>query len=440
MASGYNGFMKLLCIFLLASGAVFGEVHKLSLQQALAIAARENPDIALARLDAQRARHDIEIAGDLFSPKVNVLGDAVYTNGYPNAIGPDSHSPSIIHQQTDMALYNRPQRYQVAAAKQDALGAQIGPKAKADDIARQVASLYLDVEESQEETQALQAEIAADRKMAESTSSKVKEGYILPVELLRSNVETAQTAQRLHGLEADREYSESLIALALGFKGNDLVEPAEHDENFTIPSMKSEDQAVDVAILNSKELQQLQSGMLARRLDRKSFGAFRLPQADLVEQYSLFAERTYQDYFPSNKFQRNNAELGASFTIPILIGLEPGARLEQASIDEEKLQVQIDDLTHRIRANVTHSFEELVKTQSALNVARQQLDLAHDENTVLQSRYGEGRALPGDVERATSAENEKRLSVFQQETEVQRAKLDLLQRLGNLMPTLTAGR
>lgn len=430
--------MKLFCIFLLASGAVFGEVHKLSLRQALAIAARENPDIALARLDAQRARHDIDIAGDPFSAKVNIRGDAVYTTGYPNAIGPDTHSPSIIHQQTDMALYNRPRRYQVAAAKQDALTAQLGPKAKADDIARQIASLYLDIEESLEETRALQAEVAANRKMTESTASKVSGGYVLPVELLRSKVETTQALQRLHGSEADRAYSESLIAIALGFTGNDLVEPTEGEENFVIPSMKSEDQAVDVALLNNNELQRLQSGMLARRLERKSFGAVRLPQADLVEQYSLFAERTYEDYFPSDKFQRNNAELGASLTIPILIGLEPGARLEQAYIDEEKLQVQIDDLTRRIRADTVHGFEELAKAQSALGVARQQLDLAHDESMVIHSQYGEGRSLLSDVERAINTENEKQLSVYRQQTEVQRAKLSLLQQLGNLMPTLTA--
>ena len=432
--------MRLLCVFLLATGTLFGEVRQLSLQQALAIAARENPDIALARLDAQRARHDIDIARDPFSAKMNIRGDAVETTGYPNAIGPDSHSPSLLHQQTDRALYNRPQRYQVAAAKQDARGAELSPKAKADDVARQIASLYLDVEESLKQANALQAEVAANRKLAEATSAKVSGGYVLPVELLRSKVETAQALERLHGIGADREYAESLIAVALGFTGNDLVQPTEREENFALPTIQSEDQAADVALRNNKELQQLQSGMLARRLERKSFGAFRLPQADLVEQYSLFAERTYEDYFPSDKFQRNNAELGVSFTLPILIGVEPGARLEQAYIDEEKLQVQIEDLAHRIRADTEHSFQQLTQARNALNVARQELDLAHDESATVQSQYGEGRALPTDLERAMNEENEKQLSVYQSETDVERAKLEVLRQMGNLMPALTASR
>lgn len=429
--------MKLLCIFLLAGGVLFGEVHKLSLQQALAIAARQNPDIALARLDAQRAQHDIQIANDAFSPKVNLRGDAVYTDGYPNAIGPDFHSPSILHQETDMALYNRPRRYQVDAAKQDAHAAQLGPQAKDNDVVREIASLYLDVEESLQETQQLQAEIDADRKMTDATASKVNGGYVLPVELLRSKVETTQATQRLHSVAADREYSEALIAVALGFSGNDLVEPSETSENFTLPAVNSEDQAVNTALLNNNELKRLEFGLLAKRFERKSYAAFRIPQLDLVEQYSLFAARTYRDYFPSNKFQRNNAELGASFTLPILIGPEPGARLQQAYIDEEKIEVQITDLTHRIRANIERAYQSVTKAEQALDVAKQELDLAHDQHSVVEAQYREGHSRLSDVERAMNTENEKQLSVYQQNTALQRAKLDLLREMGNLISALT---
>jgi outer membrane protein TolC len=434
----YKPGMKLCCLCLLLSGMLRGEVHKLSLQEALQIALRQNPDAALARLDAFRAQHDIEIAGNVFSPKVNVRGDAVYTNGYPNAIGPDAHSPSIIHQQTDMALYNRPQRYQIAAARQDAEGAKINAAAKPDDVANRIASLYLDVEEAGRQRASLEGEVQSDKQMADATSAKVNSGYALPVELLRGKVQTEQTLQRLHALDADREYTESLLAVALGFSGNDSIEPAEPEENFNIPVMKSPEAAVNEALLNSKDLQRLESNMLARRLERKSFGAFRIPQIDLVEQYSLFAERTYQDYFSSSNFQRNNAELGASFTLPILIGPEPGARMEQADIDEEKLEVQISDLVHRIRANIERSLDQLQKAETALNVARQSLDLAHDETGIAQAQYGEGRSLPSDVEGALTTESEKQLAVVQCETDVQRMKLDFLRQLGKLMNRLSA--
>jgi outer membrane protein len=256
------------------------------------------------------------------------------------------------------------------------------------------------------------------------------------VDLSRSRVASAQVLQRLHALEADRDYSEGLIALAVGFPGNDSVEPAESAETFTLPSFQSESDAVDMALFNDREMMRLQSGMLAKRLERRSYAAVRLPQVDLVEQYSLFAKRTYQDYFPGKNFQRNNAQLGASFTLPILIGIEPGARLQQADIDEQKLQLQIDDLGRRIRASVHRALGELSKAQNVLDVARQQFKLANDESAVLNSQYAEGRALFSEVEQAMNTESEKRSAVSQGEIGVERAKLNLLGQIGDLMTAL----
>jgi outer membrane protein len=428
--------MRLFCFLLLASSLAMGEVHKLSLQQALRRAALQNPDLALARLDAERAQHDVQIAGNAFSPRVRLRSDQVYTSGYPNSIGPDGSSPALLGERTDMSLYNRPQHYQVAAAKQDAITAEMGPRAKADDVARLIASLYLDAEQSARQIEVVRAELTSYQKIEASVAGRVNEGYALPVELTRSKVDSAQNLQRLHALEADKAYSESLIAVALGFTGNDLVEPAENTEKFALPSFQSESDAVDRAVLNSKEMMRLQSGMLAKRLERRSYAAVRLPQVDLVEQYALFAKRTYQDYFPGTNFQRNNAQLGASFILPLLIGIEPGARLQQSDVDEEKLQVQIDDLGHRIRAATHRGFEELSKTRSLLDVARQQLSLAHDESAVLNSQYAEGRSSLSDVEQAMNTESERRLAVAQGEIGVERAKLNLLQQMGNLMPDL----
>ncbi len=432
--------MKLLCLLLLGSSIAFGEVHRLSLQQALTIAKRQNSDILLARLDVERARHDVEIAGDAFSPKVQLRSDPVYTNGYPNSIGSDNSSPALLGQRTDMALFNRPKHYQVAAAKQDVVTAALGPRAKADSVAHRIASLYLDVEGNRKETEALQAQLASYRKMESVSAARVRQGYALPVEETRSRVASARILEQLHAAEAETIYEESLIAATLGFSGNDRVEPGEGKNAFVLPSFKSESEAVDVALLNNKDLLRLQSDMLAKQMESKSSKSARLPQFDLVEQYALFAERTYQDYFPSNTFQRNNAQIGASFSVPILVGLEPGARLEQADIDERKIQVQMDDLGRRIRAGVRHGYGEMEKAQSALDLARQQLDLTRDEATVLNAQYSEGRSSFSDVQQAMNDGIEKQITVFQQEIALERAKLSLLEQLEDLMTALAGNR
>ncbi|MGH9623897.1 MAG: hypothetical protein ACRD4G_06120, partial [Bryobacteraceae bacterium] len=123
--------LKLLALFCLPcifAGTAAAEVHALTLRQALDIASRQNSDVLLARLDQQHAEAGIRIANDPFRPKVYAGSGLAYTYGYPNSI--DGSAPSVFQMRTDMQLYNRPDRYQAAAASQSARAADYGAQAK----------------------------------------------------------------------------------------------------------------------------------------------------------------------------------------------------------------------------------------------------------------------------------------------------------------------
>ena len=66
------------------------------------------------------------------------------------------------------------------------------------------------------------------------------------------------------------------------------------------------------ALHNNRELRQMQSNVLARALDSPLLQIFTFAAVDLVAQYALFAKYNYENYF--QKFQRNNAQIGASVT------------------------------------------------------------------------------------------------------------------------------
>ena len=63
------------------------ETHSLTLQQTLELAARQNPDVTIARLDQQHSDAGIRVAQDPFRPKVVLGSGAAYTYGYPNGDG-----------------------------------------------------------------------------------------------------------------------------------------------------------------------------------------------------------------------------------------------------------------------------------------------------------------------------------------------------------------
>lgn len=410
------------------------EVHTLTLQQALEIAARQNPDVALARLDEQRNQEGIKIANDPFRPHVYAGSGLAYTYGYPNSI--EGNAPSIFQVRTDETLYSRPKRYEVAAAREVARGSQFAVQAKIDDVAYQAADLFLTANQLEHESQSISGQIPSLQKVIESTSASVNEGSELPLELKRAQVNLAISQERLGSDNLDKDYYEMMLAIALGYPAADRVKPVESNLLATaVPPSESE--AADMALRDNRELRQMQSNVLAKELDLRSYKSARWPQVELVAQYSLFARYNYVNYF--QKFQRNNFQLGASVTIPILIGSASKGLQQQAYTDVQKLRIQTNQIRNRIIADMRRNYEQWKKAENIRRLSRMQLDLAREELTVLLSQNAEGRIPMSQVEQARVEESNHWMALFDAETQVTRAKLAILRQVGTLMASIRNG-
>ena len=120
------------------------EVHTLTLRQAVDRALRQNPEIAMARLDEVKAIAAVRVQKDPFTPRIYFGSGLAYTNGFPMSI--DGAAPSVIQGRATQYLFNRQQSYVVAQTKEEARGAGIAAISKQDDIAFRTSSLYLDAE------------------------------------------------------------------------------------------------------------------------------------------------------------------------------------------------------------------------------------------------------------------------------------------------------
>jgi len=423
--------LKTAGLLLAFAGLACAEVHSLTLQQALEIAARQNPDVALARLDQQRAEQGIKIAQDPFHPHVYAGSGLAYTYGYPNSI--EGNAPSLFQVRTDEALYNRPKSYQLAAAREAAHGSGYGVQAKADEVAYEAADLFLNASQAEHESDTISSQLPSLRKVVEVTEAAVNEGSQLPLELKRAQVNLAISQERIGSDRLDQDYYEMVLAVALGFPASDRVKPLDSDLPRAV-APPSEQEAADMALRNNRELRQMQSNVLAKQMDLRSYKSARLPQIDLVAQYALFAKYNYVQYF--QKFQSNNFQLGASITIPLLIGSASRGLAEQAYTDMAKLRIQMDQVRNRILTDTRRSYEQWQKAESIRNLYRMQLDLAREELTVLLAENGEGRIPISQVEQGRLEESNKWIALYEAEAQVTRAKLSILRQMGTLMATV----
>ncbi len=282
-------------VILFTAISAFAEVRTLTLRQALELAQKQSPDVMVARLDEQKAQAAIRIAHDPFTPKVFGGSGAAKTWGYPSAI--NGQPPSIFEAQTVMSIFNRPQSLEVARTRENARGAGIDSQSKTDDVLYRVASLYVDAAQAARTAEFAAKEVEAMTSADQAVQARVSQGYELPIEGKRADLNQARARQRAHGAASDQDYTEAALATVLGFSDMDRVRaapesPTGGDQPAALEQSlpENEDAAVESALQNSRELRLLQSQMQAANFAVQEQKAQRLPQVDLVAQYALFAK------------------------------------------------------------------------------------------------------------------------------------------------------
>src|SRR5271155_3137658 len=166
--------MRTFVVLFLCTVCAFAETKTLTLREAIDIALAQNPDLMLARLDQQKARQQITIARDPFQPKIYAGSGAAWTSGFPASI--DGSAPAIVQAKTQMALFDQPQRYQIAAAKESLRGSEIDVTRQQEEVAYRVATLYLDAQQAARGVQAAGLEMENLTRVAELVKAVADEG------------------------------------------------------------------------------------------------------------------------------------------------------------------------------------------------------------------------------------------------------------------------
>ena len=417
--------------------AAFGQLaaaedHSLTLKQALERALAETPEVIMSRMDELKATEGIRLAREPFSPRVYGGSGLAWSSGFPQSI--DGSAPSIFQVKTTQDLFNKSQMYSVAQARENARGAGFASGERREDVAYRVAALYIDAERAGKLAEGVKNQVESLTKVLEAVTTRVDAGRELPVTRQEATVHLLRTKQRLMALRAERDYAEHNLAASLGFNPGDSVKPVA-EERASAPIPDTEEAALRAAYNASRELKRLESTYQAKSLEIKSDKAQRLPRVDLVAQYALLSKYSHYDqYF--NRFQYNNIELGASIQVPLLAGPGVKALINQAEADRRHIRAEIQLARGRIALEVHQSYQEIEKAEMARQVAKAELDLAHEQLSILLAQMNEGRAALKQVEEARFAENEKWIEFYDAQFNSEKARLIVLRHTGELSASL----
>lgn len=426
-----NLMLRFFCLFAVAS-LLRAEIYTLTLKQAIERALAQNPDIAMARLDEQKAQESIRSARDPFSPHIYAGSGLAYSSGFPLSI--EGAVPSVVQARASQYFYNKQQTYVIAQARENARGASFVTGSKRDEIAFRTASLYLDADRAARLSAMATKQVQSLEKVLQTVRGRVQEGRELPIEIKRSDLDLKRANQRLQALTSDQDYSEHSLALVLGYGAEDRARSAGEERTAPV-TPPSEEEATETALSANKDLKRLESALVAKGLDMKAQKAARLPRVDLVAEYALLARyNNYDQFFRS--FQRHNGQLGISLQIPLLSGPGISAAVAQAQADVSRLRIELESTRNRIALDVHQSFQDIQKADTSRDVSRADLDVTRDSLSILLSQFGEGRASLRQVEEARFQEDEKWIAFYDAQFAAERARLNLLRLTGELAENL----
>jgi outer membrane protein TolC len=358
--------------------------RRLTLNQAIQLALRQNLSVLVAGTDIQTASGATERQHALLLPRVN--GDAltnfenrnlrvlgVNVPGLPAVVGPFAYydfraaaSVPVI----DLHAYHnwKASQRQEQAAKLDYQDAR-------DLVVRETAGLYLSGESAAAEVQASESRVTTSEALEKLAQDQHDQGLATGVDVVRAQVQLARDRQTL--LAAQDSYQTALLALAR-FLGLPPATPVELAGQLEFRSVQVPDPALAA------------QAALQARPDYRSLMAQR---SALVEQ----RKANHARYYPSFSLSGDYGPLGRSFgsmpgigeiqaTVSITI-FDRDRNGEQKQLASQVVRVddQLQDLARGIdedirkaELDIQTTAQQVTVDDAALTLAQRELELAED--------------------------------------------------------------
>src|ERR1039457_7111269 len=263
---------------------------KLSLQDAVALALRQNPQVILANLDISQSRQDTRIARSALLPQVNgTLGEGVHRFNIETAFG--SRFPGLAEHAGpfrvfqgglsfsapvfDLTLWNR---YRSSKMAQDSRRSQ--ELTVREESVLLVVSQYLGSQRATAEVDAAQSRVDLAQALYDQAADLQKNGAGTGIDTLRANVQLQNEKQRVIVARTSLETSLYALARLLSIDPQRKIELADQVNFFDTPEV-SIDQSLERAYAARPELRQVLNEEQRASLEVKTAAQERLPKVSL---------------------------------------------------------------------------------------------------------------------------------------------------------------
>jgi outer membrane protein len=369
------------------------KVLRLTLDQAVALALKQNTTARIAVIQAAEAVQDKNVARAALLPQAQLeASDAIRrtnieTNfgmlipGFPQHIGPlqvFQAGPTFSAPVFDLTLWRRYQAERSIANAQKATSLSTREQ-----VILLVVSQYIGTLRAVATVQAAGSRVDLAQALYNQAADLQKEGVGTGIDTLRANVELQNEKQRLLEAEADRETSLYGLSRLLNLDPRQTIDLGDSLSYFETPQPEVE-QSIEQALSERQEWKSLNDQIKAARSQRKQAWDARLPVLSVDGEWAYQGTRL-NDGIPTYNYE-------VALNMPLFTGGRIRAESTRADLEIRRLQQQQDDLRNQIGLDVKTALINLTSARNEVQVANLGVQLSKEEVDQARDRFRAGVA------------------------------------------------
>lgn len=379
-----------------SSSTVPSNTLRISLENAVSLALKQNPTEQIAVINAVESVQDKNITRANLLPQANlrVADSANRVNlhaqfggtippgfPFPEHIGPYqifSAGPTFSASILDLSLWKH---YQAARSNVDA--AKANSLTTREQVILLVVSQYIGSLRAVANVEASRSRVELAQALYDQAADLQKEGVGTGIDTLRANVELQNEKQRLIEAQNDRETSLFGLSKLLNIDPRQKIELADSLSFFDTPQPDVE-VSIEQALSERQEWKALQAQEKSTRLEKQSTEYSRLPALSFEGNWAYLGTST-SNGIPTYQYQ-------ASVNMPIFTGGRIHAEIVKANLELKRVEEQKTDLKNQIALDVKTALLNLESARSEVQVANLGVQLAKEEVDQARDRFRAGVA------------------------------------------------
>jgi len=373
---------------------------KVTLEQAVSLAIKQNPTEQIGLLNAAESVQDKNISRAALLPQADLkvadsanrvnlraqfggkpLFEVPGAPTLPGHIGPYqifSAGPTFGSTIFDFSLWKR---YQASRSNVDA--AQANSLTTREQVILLVVSQYIAALRAVANVTASQSRVDLAQALYDQASDLQREGVGTGIDTLRANVELQNEKQRLIEAENDRDASLFGLSKLLNLDPRQKIALADSLNFFETPQPEVEP-SIDAALSTRQEWKAILAEEKSAQFEKQSAQYERLPSLRFDGNWAYLGT-SISNGIPTYLYQ-------ATFSVPIFTSGRIKAEVSKSDLEVQKLEQQKADLRNQIALDVKTSLLNLQSARSEVQVANLGVELAKEEVDQARDRFQAGVA------------------------------------------------